>query len=409
MSLLAPTPLIPGAIAPAPRSSISTNVVLAPLSAETFAVRDSIVVFDSKRLGTSGEGANPVSLGPASSLQDLTAAGRTVQVTALDTPSGLFSFTPRPDTPAAAQTAWTLVDPGGAEARVEGSGYVTLRASNAVLNYDLPIWSTYEIPLQSRVTIVGGDGTEYRGATVTLVIDGATATAAALTARAPAWATLRGTIPNLDPITAGTSYSGLGGVVHSADEYVSENLTKMGFVADGTGILTTGALTFSFNEFEEQLALVENIAGPAAPFDWHGAVWHSSLPPAVVQRLMDHPDEVKALLTTILDTGFAYRPWLGFDVNEVQRTTSPIDADRDYWRGPLYNPPGTGTDGPAGCRAGRAICDGCHRADHADALEGAGAIHRDADREQRRSHLQRQHLVSGICGGRGGGARLLAA
>jgi len=261
----------------------------------------------------------------------VSATGETLEVSAIN-------GAPPPPPTAVGEARWINLATGSQMLLANANGLVlyrnTLAADVSPFRADTFSQNTQDVTFTLR-GIGSGDTASQ---TMTIVYEGTGPFAGSLVSRRPAWAEIRLAAPNSFDANA---YTTLGGVVRNADSFVSENLSKIGFIADGSPD-AAGALAFSFNEFDAQasaMAAVLGMAPAALPFDWHGAVWHSSLTPQLVARLMAHPAEAKTLLTTILDSGFAYRPWLGFDVNEVQRATATQDQQYDYWRGPIYNPP----------------------------------------------------------------------
>lgn len=162
-----------------------------------------------------------------------------------------------------------------------------------------------------------------------------------LRAAAPDWLTIRLAVPNRD----GAGYASYAALAGQAHRFVSENLTKTGFTvpAPQPGVPAAG-LAVDFARFEAQRAALaaaggDRFAGTAPEFDLHGAFWHQSLSPAIVDRLEAAPEDWPVLLAHLHETHVAAPPIAGgplprFDINEVQRALRPEDLDHAYWRGP---------------------------------------------------------------------------
>lgn len=151
------------------------------------------------------------------------------------------------------------------------------------------------------------------------------AEAAGLRAGLPDWAGIRLAVPN-DPLAVDT-YTTLPILCDLADHFVSENFTKLGYAMPAPGV-------FDFSAFDGQRRAVEALR-PGAQFDLHGAVWHNSLPPWLGPALRADPGAGPGLIRAALDAALAHYPFLSIDVNEVQRATGRMDAEYDYWRGPV--------------------------------------------------------------------------
>lgn len=229
--------------------------------------------------------------------------------------------------------SWLDLPDFGEIKSISNNGYLQARISGDVAP-DLEVFETHSqhVPYQ-----IADSGTQVRDGGLEVIFEGTSNHAGTLTSLRPDWAELRLAIPN--NIYSSTAYTSLGGLVWSADTYVSENMTKVGFIADGP-LDSSGKLQFSFNEFDEQISPLAGIKGETPAVDLHGPIWHTSLTPALKTELLSNPSSAKFHIEDMLTASFAHFPFIGFDVNEVQRTTGSMDVDYDYWRGPINSLPG---------------------------------------------------------------------
>ena len=228
---------------------------------------------------------------------------------------------------------WYQLPQYGEIRSVSANGYLQVRG-DARQTLGLDVFETQSHDLSYQIA---DNTSQTANGRLLVIFEGTKDHAGTIPSLSPDWAEIRLSVPN--NLFGPDTFTTLGGAIWSADNYVSENMTKVGFIADGP-LAGDGSLQYSFNEFDAQVATLADVRGEQPQFDLHGPIWHTSLTNALKSELLSNPTSAKFHIDHMLDACFAHFPFLGFDVNEVQRTTGGMDASYNYWRGPINQLPG---------------------------------------------------------------------
>lgn len=235
---------------------------------------------------------------------------------------------------------WIALPSYGEIRSVSNNGYLQVRGdARPALSLDAFQTQIHDLSYQ-----IADSSSQTANGRLVVVFEGTKNHSGTLPSLCPDWAEIRLSVPN--NLHGPEAFTTLGGVAWSADNFVSENMTKVGFIADGP-LSGDGTLQYSFNEFDAQVATLQEVRGAVPDFDLHGPIWHTSLTNALKAELLANPSSAKFHIEDLLNASFGHFPFLGFDVNEVQRTTGGMDASYNYWRGPINQLPGD-TRNPVG-------------------------------------------------------------